>query len=328
MPTLDLRNGPQKGSDGLLASLFRFASYHNGFVLLVAFAVAGSGVFAASPEARQAVYSAETAVQTVDNTYIANADLASLPLTLQVTAINEDADSYYVEYALDTIALVDDAWAPTRKGGTLSVRKTALEGGDLGLYVSEELAEVQAAERARLLETQKIERRNGITQKTVATVYGGLVGRLLDPTVEAFPGYAPVVAEPEPVNPLPSRPGDGSNVGDNPGSSSPEGASGAAGGSLQGSNTDTTPPELTVVGENPVRIALGEAYVDLGAIATDGNGGVPTLITLLNGVETAQVGIDTSVAGRYEVTYRATDAAGNASQAVKVVEVYESEIQP
>jgi len=59
--------------------------------------------------------------------------------------------------------------------------------------VTKQLAQVHDAERARLLETQHIERSVGQTQKIVATEYSVLVGRVLNDTGESLKGYAPVI---------------------------------------------------------------------------------------------------------------------------------------
>ncbi|MFL0810243.1 MAG: DUF5011 domain-containing protein [Agarilytica sp.] len=68
---------------------------------------------------------------------------------------------------------------------------------------------------------------------------------------------------------------------------------------------DTTPPVITVLGNNPQEISIGEAFIDSGASATDNvDGSVPVTAT---GVEE----VDTSNEGTYLITYNAVDAAGN-----------------
>ena len=69
---------------------------------------------------------------------------------------------------------------------------------------------------------------------------------------------------------------------------------------------DTTPPQLILIGANPMVINLGDTFVDPGAIAVDDRDGNLTVDT--NG------SVDSSVVGTYVITYRAQDAAGNGAQ--------------
>jgi hypothetical protein len=71
---------------------------------------------------------------------------------------------------------------------------------------------------------------------------------------------------------------------------------------------DTTPPVITLLGDDPQVIVAGNPYSELGATATD----------TLDGDLSAQIvidatAVDTMVAGDYTVTYDVTDAAGNAA---------------
>ena len=77
--------------------------------------------------------------------------------------------------------------------------------------------------------------------------------------------------------------------------------------------SDTTPPVITVLGDNPVTIELGDTYVDAGAEADGGE----TVTTDLGG-------LDTNVAGLYTITYSATDAAGNTGTATRTVNVVDT----
>ena len=73
---------------------------------------------------------------------------------------------------------------------------------------------------------------------------------------------------------------------------------------------DTTPPVITLFGQNPVYITNGDVYNDAGARADDDTDGVITNnITTVNPVNT---GID----GTYTVRYNVSDAAGNAATEV------------
>src|SRR3989344_9635324 len=79
-----------------MRKLFNFLQYNNAvpIALFVIFGATGA-TFAASPEVREAVLSAEQVVQSVDNTYIVSADLASRDFGLVVTKIEEDEEYYY-----------------------------------------------------------------------------------------------------------------------------------------------------------------------------------------------------------------------------------------
>jgi len=74
---------------------------------------------------------------------------------------------------------------------------------------------------------------------------------------------------------------------------------------------DTTPPVITLTGDNPQLIEAGEAYTELGATATDNVDGDLSAAIVIN---TSTV--DTTEPGDYAVTYDVTDAAGNAASTV------------
>ncbi len=78
---------------------------------------------------------------------------------------------------------------------------------------------------------------------------------------------------------------------------------------------DTSPPVITVIGANPATVALGSAYVDRGASATDPeDGDLTAQIVVTNGV-------DTTTVGTYTVMYRVTDSSGNVATAARTVRV-------
>jgi len=82
--------------------------------------------------------------------------------------------------------------------------------------------------------------------------------------------------------------------------------------------SDGTPPEITIIGDNPVTIAQGETYKDAGATANDNiNGNVKVTTTGLSLV-------DTSTIGKYTITYTAIDLDKNKSTATRVVNVIAS----
>ncbi len=79
----------------------------------------------------------------------------------------------------------------------------------------------------------------------------------------------------------------------------------------EATNTDVTPPVITLLGTTPITIAQFDLYTDAGAEANDNvDGNITTSIVTLNQV-------DSSIIGSYIVTYNVSDAAGN--QAVEVV---------
>ncbi len=82
--------------------------------------------------------------------------------------------------------------------------------------------------------------------------------------------------------------------------------------------SDTTPPTITISGNNPANVLVGDTYADLGAVAVD-DSGVAILRTYYNNVEVTAVSIDTAVAGEHEVVYVATDLAGNSATSTRVV---------
>ena len=79
---------------------------------------------------------------------------------------------------------------------------------------------------------------------------------------------------------------------------------------------DTTPPEITLIGPDPLNITIGGTFTDPGATALDSlDGDITANIVDVDDVNTAAV-------GNYVVTYNVSDAAGNeATQLSRVVNV-------
>ena len=78
---------------------------------------------------------------------------------------------------------------------------------------------------------------------------------------------------------------------------------------------DTTAPVITILGTNPLTIALGSVYTDAGATALDNlDGDLTSQIQITNNVNTA-------VAGTYSVIYSVSDLAGNLATATRTVTV-------
>ena len=76
----------------------------------------------------------------------------------------------------------------------------------------------------------------------------------------------------------------------------------------------TGQPRITINGANPLRVGLGDPFVDPGATATDPEDG-----TLAVSADCSSV--DTSRAGDYACTYRAVDRDGNSATATRIVVV-------
>ena len=75
---------------------------------------------------------------------------------------------------------------------------------------------------------------------------------------------------------------------------------------------DTVSPVITVLGDNPATVELGDSYTDAGATADTGE------------TVTTSGTVDTSSVGSYTITYSATDAAGNTGSATRVVNVVDT----
>ncbi len=87
----------------------------------------------------------------------------------------------------------------------------------------------------------------------------------------------------------------------------------------ESTSTDNIPPVITVTGGTPITITVGSTYTDEGATAFDNvSGSVPAYVISNN--------VDTSKPGTYEITYTATDEAGNVSTVTRTVNVVSSPI--
>ena len=303
----------------MLQKLLHFIKYNNAFAIGFAIVFLGtSGAFAASPEVRtaaaDAIYSQESQVISIDNSYIINKDLSSFMPRVEITNVTEDEEYYYVDYLFYTIDLADGVWQDVAKEQQMKVGKESLEGRDLGIYVTKQLKEVVDGELRRLTETQEIEKSIGESVKQIATAYGGLVGKFVDPTVESLPGYQPVIPEPVVVaTPTIAKP----VVNTTPSAPQPTVSS-----TTSGDESDTVPPEIQILGNNPAEVALGSSYVDLGAVVTD------NLNNNLGIKAEGENQVDTDTVGDYTITYTATDQAGNTTIATRIVRVYDPNPTP
>lgn len=180
-----------------MKSFKNFLLYNNTVPIVFGVLFLGTtATFAASPEARDAVVRSETALTSVDNSYIRSVNINSYGFEVYVDSIEENDTTYFVTYIMETIDLVDGSWQPVNKQLVLEVSKEALEDNDLGTYVSKQLADVYNGEIVKLKETQEIEKKLGASDKVITKKYDGIIGKMLDPENEAFPGYRPVVVAP------------------------------------------------------------------------------------------------------------------------------------
>lgn len=85
---------------------------------------------------------------------------------------------------------------------------------------------------------------------------------------------------------------------------------------------DTVAPAITMLGENPMRLFVGDTYAEPGATAFD----------LVDGDVTGSISatgtVDSTVAGEYYVDYLVSDAAGNATSSTRTVVVEEHPAEP
>ena len=283
--------------------LLNFLQYNNAVPLTIGIMFFGAtGAFAATDP--QAIYSTEQHVISIDNTYLASKDFSTWTPRVQITGITEDADNYYVAYAFSTIDLQDSVWQDAQKLVTLTVSKADLGPyRDLGIYVTEQLKQVIDREYGRLVETQDFERKN-ISQKTVATTYGGLIGKMLDDKTETLPGYTPVVTPPVGA----SEPSSGSAVAVNSGTSAEPTSVGGV---------------LQILGNNPSYIPLRSTYADLGAIIVDPRYAQFGIHVFQNGTKVQNVAIDTSTTSETTIRYSVFTGTAYVGDMTRRVFVYD-----
>lgn len=167
-----------------------FIKYNNTVpIVLGLIFLSTTATFAATPAAREAVYNAEQSVRSVDNSFIIAVNLDDYPFAMRITSITEDDDYYYLLYDFETIDIHEYVWQTITVQKELRISKALLGSGDFEEYVESELAQVRFWELKRLKETQAYEKRLGSSQKTVATVYSGIIGRFMSPTEEKIPQY-------------------------------------------------------------------------------------------------------------------------------------------
>ena len=82
----------------------------------------------------------------------------------------------------------------------------------------------------------------------------------------------------------------------------------ACNGEGDGGEKDTTPPVIHLLGDNPMRLTVGDAFTDPGAVVTDNVDANRTI--------KGEGSVDTAKEGRYIITYSAIDNAGNKAEDV------------
>lgn len=85
------------------------------------------------------------------------------------------------------------------------------------------------------------------------------------------------------------------------------------------STPDTTPPVITINGDNPAHIHVGDTYSDLGATVTDNVDHNLGVKTFLNGALVSNIVLDTSTSTTDTIDYVATDQAGNIATSTRTV---------
>jgi len=76
---------------------------------------------------------------------------------------------------------------------------------------------------------------------------------------------------------------------------------------------ERSPPCLTILGDNPLRLECGTTYVDPGATVKDNCAGDLTRSTQIAS------NVDGQSAGSYSVTYSVADPAGNTAESARIV---------
>jgi len=187
-------------SETIKNKITHFVKYHNGFVVGLMLALfGGAAIFAASPQAREAVLGEEIVTESgVDNSALLAALLDDFDFGMTVENVTEDDGNYYIDYSFNTYQIQDNVWQIAPRHSLMKIDKLSLAGGDLGLYLQKQLSEIVQNELAYLKEVQTAEREKGPTRMVKTTEYTGLIGLVLDVKNAVLPGYDPVV-KPAPV---------------------------------------------------------------------------------------------------------------------------------
>jgi hypothetical protein len=307
-------------------------------ILLILIFVASSSAFALTDEdIQKSLISTNQKVLAVDNTYIASVNLQNFSPKVAITNVQEDEDKYIVSYSFQTIELVNYVWQPSEVTRELKVDKKVLgQYKDLGLFVTEELKQVIDQEKQRLFATQEIEKKL-ISQKTVATEYSGLIGKLLDDETEVLPGYTPVVTEKpqSEITPVVQKQLSNTNVAASTTGSSTDTANLSVTTADQigtstitsdpidstltnqaSTSTSTAPAIITetnvnvqIVGNAEETLKVAESYIDKGVFVN--NATIKEIVTKLNGVVVSSIQIDTSAPSEHMIQYLVSTDKGD-----------------
>lgn len=88
-------------------------------------------------------------------------------------------------------------------------------------------------------------------------------------------------------------------------------------------NTPIEVPVITIQGNNPAHIDVGDTYIDLGAIVTDDKDHNLGMYTFVDGTEVDHVMLDTASSSEYMIMYRAVDSDGHVAEVIRLVVVGE-----
>lgn len=179
-----------------------FIKYNNAVILIVlAIFVLGSGVFASTETGQEFIGEKAVTIEGEDNTLLLEADLDSFDMDFKIEKIERDDFYYYVTYTFLDLVKKEGVWQyemqeKIRKVSTL-VRK------DLGVFLSEELAEQYEARIKDLKKQQRKNKEDGAQVKTEVSEYSGLIGQTLTLAEKVFPNYEAVKVEaiPSPLAP-------------------------------------------------------------------------------------------------------------------------------
>lgn len=330
-----------------------FIKYNNIIPITISVVLLGSATTFAATNPDTIVKKQEK-ILSIDNTYISEVNLKKFTPEVEILSVEEDDDNYYITYEFTTIALSNGVWKDVTTEQILEVSKRRLDRyRDLGLFVTEELNEQIKAEKKRLTETQVIEKKKKTT-KRVSTTYKGIVGGFLSEKVTSIDKYKPVVKPPKPkqevqtfalppeklpeqelallpeeiiVEDVPTE----EDLDDGPTTTEPnvDQDPGEATDPNSGSDTasttepDNEAPYLTILGDNPVMLAIGDAYTDLGATVIDDQDVNLSVTLYLDGLEVQSIELDTATATTYSIVYEAVDSQGEIAQVERIVTVYE-----
>ena len=87
--------------------------------------------------------------------------------------------------------------------------------------------------------------------------------------------------------------------------------------------TADLPPKITLLGDNPQIVEMGDAYVEAGATASDFEDG-----DLTSSIVVDASAVNTAVVGDYSVAYSVTDSYGNLATATRTVQVVDTSVPP